>query len=101
MNPNDIKPVQYTYKSTTAFDDQFGYGIEAQEVGQLIPEAVYKFHDPQPNNIVCMAGGTEMLKIGPDGFWVRGVKVKQDEREAEVVYNAFKQWLVWSEMNRR
>jgi hypothetical protein len=48
-----------------------------------------------------MAGGTEMLKIGPEGFWVRGVKVAQDEREAEAVYNAFKQWLVWSEMNRR
>ena len=101
MNLNNLKSVEYTYKSTTAFDDQFGYGIEAQEVEQLIPEAVYKFHDPQPNNIVCMAGGTEMLKVGPDGFWVRGVKVEQDEREAEVVYNAFKQWLVWSEMNRR
>jgi hypothetical protein len=97
----NIKPVQYTYKSTTAFDDQFDVGFEAQEVGQLIPEAVYKFHDPQPSNITCMAGGTEMLKVGPDGFWVRGVKVAQDDKEAEVVYNAFKQWLVWSELNRR
>lgn len=99
MDLNNLQSVQYTYKSTTAFDDQFDYGIEAQEVGQLIPEA-YTFHDPQPNNIVCMAGGTEMLKVGPDGFWVRGVKVTQDDKEAEVVYNAFKQWLVWSELNR-
>jgi hypothetical protein len=101
MNLNNVKPVQYAYKSTTAFDDQYEVGFEAQEVEQLIPEAVYKFRDPEPNNIVCMAGGTEMLKIGPEGFWVRGVKVAQDEREAEAVYNAFKQWLVWSEMNRR
>ena len=101
MNPDDIKSVQYTYKSTTAFDDQFEYGFIAEEVEQLIPEAVYKFHTPEPSAITCMAGGTEMLKVGPDGFWVRGVKVAQDEREAEVVYNAFKQWLVWSEMNRR
>jgi len=88
-------------KSTTAYDDQFEYGFEAQEVGQLIPEAVYKFHEPEPNNIVCMAGGTEMLKISPDGFWVRGQKVTQDDREAEIVYNAFKQFLTWAELNRR
>jgi hypothetical protein len=61
----------------------------------------YKFHDPEPNAITCMVGATEMLKIGPDGFWVRGVKVEQDDKEAETVYNAFKQFLVWSELNRR
>ena len=88
-------------KSTTAFDDQFSYGFEAQEVEQLIPEGAYSFYDPEPNNIVCMAGGTEMLKIGPDGFWVRGIKVAQDDKEAETVYNAFKQFLTWAELNRR
>ena len=61
----------------------------------------YKFHEPEPNNIVCMAGSAEMLKVGPDGFWVRGVKVPQDDKEAVTVYNAFKQFLVWSELNRR
>jgi hypothetical protein len=60
-----------------------------------------KFRDPEPNNIICYAGATEMLKIGPDGFWVRGVKVTADEKEAETVYNAFKQFLTWSELNRR
>jgi len=60
-----------------------------------------KFRDPEPNNIVCMAGGTEMLKIGPEGFWVRGVKVAQDDKEAEAVYNGFKQFLVWLELNKR
>lgn len=42
-----------------------------------------------------------MLKVGKDGFWVRGVKVEQDDKEAEKVYNAFRQWIVWSELNRR
>jgi hypothetical protein len=42
-----------------------------------------------------------MLKVGKDGFWVRGVKVAQDDKEAEIVYNAFKQWMMWSELNRR
>ena len=61
----------------------------------------YKFYEPEPNNIICYAGATEMLKIGPDGFWVRGVKIAQDDKEAEAVYNGFKQFLVWSELNRR
>jgi hypothetical protein len=30
-----------------------------------------------------------MLKITQDGFYVRGVKVPQDEREAESVYKTF------------
>lgn len=43
----------------------------------------------------------EMLKVGPDGFWVRGVKVKQDDKEAETVYNAFKAWMMWAKLNER
>jgi hypothetical protein len=33
---------------------------------------------------------SEMLKISPDGFWVRGVKVEQGPGEAKEVYEAFK-----------
>ena len=54
----------------------------------------------EPSTITYMAGSTEMLKVGPDGFWVRGVKVPVDDKEAETVYNAFKQFLVWSELHR-
>ena len=53
------------------------------------------------DTITFQTGTTEMLKVGKDGFWVRGVKVAQDDKEAEIVYNAFKQWMVWSELNRR
>jgi hypothetical protein len=53
-----------------------------------------------PNTITCMAGGAEMLRVSPDGFWVRGKKVEQDDHEAETVYNAFKAWLAWSQLNR-
>lgn len=55
------------------------------------------------NTITFHAGNpsSEMLKVGKDGFWVRGVKVPQDDKEAEIVYNAFRQWMVWSELNRR
>ena len=41
-----------------------------------------------------------MLRVGPDGFWVRGVRVKQDDNEATTVYNAFKAWMTWAQLNK-
>jgi hypothetical protein len=61
-------------------------------------EPTVSFRDPEPNNITCVAGGEEMLRVGPDGFWVRGVKVPQDDQEAQAVYNAFKQWMAWTSL---
>lgn len=55
---------------------------------------------PKENNITMIAGGTEMLRVAEDGFYVRGKKVPVDDKEAETVYNAFKQFLVWAELNR-
>ena len=60
----------------------------------------YNFHEPKSNNIVLTTGSTEMLKVSEDGFYVRGVKVPADDREAETVYNAFKEFLVWSRLSR-
>ena len=62
------------------------------------PDHLPTFRNPVPSNITCLAGGEEMLKIGPEGFWVRGVKVPQDEQEALAVYNAFKQWIAWASL---
>ena len=60
-----------------------------------------RFRDRLPmNTITCLAGGAEMLRVSPDGFWVRGKKVEQDDTEAEAVYNAFKAWMTWSQLNR-
>jgi hypothetical protein len=53
------------------------------------------------NSLTMIAGGCEMLRVANDGFYVRGEKVTQDDKEAEIVYNAFKQFLTWAEMNRR
>ena len=44
---------------------------------------------------------TPLLTISQDGFYIRGVKVEQDEKEAASVYRAFKQWLVESELRRK
>jgi hypothetical protein len=52
--------------------------------------------------IVLHAGSEdEMLRITQNGFYVRGVKVKQDDKEAEIVYNAFKQWMAWASLTQR
>lgn len=37
--------------------------------------------------------GEEMMRVSSDGFYVRGVKVPQDENEALAVYTQFKLWL--------
>jgi hypothetical protein len=66
-----------------------------------IPQHSVSFRDSETNSIICLAGGDEMLRVGPDGFWVRGVKVEQDDQEAQSVYKAFKQWMAWTSLQGR
>lgn len=47
----------------------------------------------------CLAD--EMLKITPEAFYVRGVKIEQDAKEAQKVYDAFRAWLAWTNLQRR
>jgi len=67
----------------------------------IIENATLSISEAAQNNISCWAGGTEMLRVAKDGFYVRGERVPADDREAETVYNAFKQFLVWAELNRK
>jgi hypothetical protein len=57
--------------------------------------------ESQQDSLTMIAGGSEMLRVAQDGFYVRGQRVPADDREAETVYTAFKQFLVWAEINRR
>lgn len=57
--------------------------------------------EPKHDDIVLTGGGEEMLRVDKDGFYVRGVKVKADAKEAEQVYKAFKEWLTWAHLSRR
>ena len=52
------------------------------------------------SNITFHMGTGELLRIDKDGFYVRGIRVPQDEKEAEKVYTAFHQWLTWATLNR-
>jgi len=57
--------------------------------------------ESRQNSLTMIVGGTEMMRVTADGFYVRGQRVPADDREAETVYKAFKQFLVWAEINRR
>jgi len=54
----------------------------------------------ESNSIYIHCASEEMLRIGPDGFYVRGVKLKQDDKEAELVYNAFREFLTYHALTR-
>jgi hypothetical protein len=72
------------------------------EVIYDINEQQYYFREPQELNrsIILNAGSTEMIRISPEGFYVRGQAVEQGPGEAEAVYAAFKQWMVWTSLTR-
>lgn len=61
----------------------------AQETKAVIP-------DPAPANAVAFhanQGATEMLKLSPEGFYVRGERVEQGPGDAQAVYEAFVAWM--------
>lgn len=71
-----------------------------------INQATSKFQpqlhtDPQENSITLKAGPTEMLRVAEDGFYVRGVRLTQDNLEARQVYEAFSEWLNWQILTDR
>ena len=47
------------------------------------------------------AQGDEMIRVTRQGFYVRGQRVPADDSEAETVYNAFRQWLTWANLQRQ
>lgn len=68
---------------------------------EKLSHRMYELRDPGPNDIVMNVSNTEMLRVTEDGFYVRGVRVEVDEHEAKTVYEAFKSFLAWAELNRR
>ena len=65
------------------------------------PDPVLTVNGPnQPNAVTFFSGGVETLRISDKGFWVRGQLVEQDDKEAQTVYNSFKEWLAWQQLSR-
>lgn len=64
------------------------------------PTPVLSVTSPPENNIIFHSGKSETLRVTEDGFYVRGVKVPVDEKEAAAVYKAFKEFLVYHALTR-
>ena len=65
------------------------------------PDPVLTVNGPdQPNAITFFSNGDEMLRCSDKGFYVRGKKIDQDDDEAAIVYNSFKEWLIWQQLSR-
>jgi hypothetical protein len=65
------------------------------------PDPVLTVNGPnEPNAVTFFSNGVEALKISDKGCWVRGKLVDQDDKEAQLVYNSFKEWLAWQQLAR-
>ena len=65
------------------------------------PDPVLTVSGPeQPNAVTFFSNGEETLRVSDTGFYVRGIKLEQDDKEIKEVYNCFKEWLTWSTLNR-
>ena len=47
----------------------------------------------ESHEIIFMSDGCELIKMSPEGFWVKGVKVKDTPAGYQKVYEAFKAFL--------
>jgi hypothetical protein len=75
--------------------------MTAADYHQQSNQQIYEIYKPDPDAGIAMhASGDEMLRVTKNGFYVRGVRIEQDDREAEIVYNAFKQWLAWTNLQQ-
>lgn len=83
-------------------DDEYSSSITINSDNEWIDFKDWVYPDPNTHdNITLTGGGDEMLRVEKDGFYVRGVRVEADAKEAENVYKAFKQWLTWASLSKR
>jgi hypothetical protein len=75
--------------------------IEFNDSG--LSEGTVQLYAPNDEAAISLhaAQGDEMIRVTKQGFYVRGVRVPVDDQEAETVYNAFKQWLTWANLQQR
>jgi hypothetical protein len=65
-----------------------------------VPDPVLTMGGDESNAVTFFSCGVEVLKCSDKGFWVRGQLVDQDDKEAEQVYNSFKEWLAWQQLSK-
>ena len=93
LNIGDINIDLSDYYSTVNNDSTYTISLSDTDW-------IFDTHQNKHDDIVLTGGGEEMLRVDKDGFYVRGVKVEADAKEAEQVYRAFKEWLAWASLSR-
>jgi len=96
MSTLDPRDIDMTYPDGTVGS------FKIQSPNTVLTETTIgqSYSDEYQNSISFHALGDEMLRCSPDGFYVRGKKIEQDDNEARIVYNSFKEWLTWQQLNR-
>ena len=74
------------------------YNIQDWDNWDYNIDANYRWGQTAP--IIMKLGAEVMLEILPDGFYVRGKKVEQNDEVARIVYNTFTQWLSWQALDK-
>lgn len=81
----NINPPQV--KVGASLSKTYGTTIELDLDNTEIPSATFNI------------GGIEMLKIAKNGFYIKGVRIEQDDKESINVYNCFREWLTWATLS--
>ena len=94
---NDLITINTSDVNTQEWDDWITQYTGALDLD--ISDGDYLDSRLGANDISLTAAGDEMLRVAKDGFYVRGVKVEADDKEAKAVYEAFKQWMTYAILN--
>ena len=90
---SDVNDIDFKYEDWLA---QYDVNTDLSDIGN------WSYPDNNTlgaNNISLTAAGDEMLRVAKDGFYVRGIRVEADAKEAKAVYEAFKQWMTYAILN--
>ena len=94
---NDLITINTSDVNTQEWDDWITTYTGALDLDIDIGD--YSDNHLGANDISLTAAGDEMLRVAKDGFYVRGVKVEADAKEAKAVYEAFKSWMTYAILN--
>jgi hypothetical protein len=75
---------------------QFNYEQPPKKLFSIDVDAI----EAAKNSIIFHSGSEEMLRVSHNGFYVRGVRIDQDDKEAQAVYESFRSWLAWAQLNK-
>ena len=78
-------------------DSSIDYRVTNQDYPQ---NNIISSNNISQDTITFVVDNIEMLKITPTGFYVRGVKLEQDENESKLIHDALKQFLEYNQLKR-